>query len=78
MGLQSRLDGTKRILIEMMRRTGASIEDTRELIEVPQQQEAALRLYALSNPEDAPGIERVIRFRRRVAEEFERLLSRLQ
>ena len=64
-----------RIMIEMMRRTGASIEDTRELIEVPQKQQAALRLYALSNPEDAAGIERALKFRKRVAQEFERLLA---
>jgi hypothetical protein len=65
-----------RILIAMMRRTGASIEDTRELIEVPQEQEAALRLYARTNPEDAAGIERVLKFRERVADEFNRLCNR--
>lgn len=60
-------------------RTGTSIEDTRELIEVPQNQQAALRFSGLYNPEDAAGIERVLKFRKRVADEFERqvrLLSR--
>ena len=33
----------------------------------------ALLLYAERNPEDALGIERVLEFRRRVAEEFDRL-----
>ena len=37
--------------------------------------EAALLLYAERNPEDAQGIERVLQFRRRVAEEFKRLAA---
>jgi hypothetical protein len=32
-------------------------------------------LYAERNPEDALGIERVLQFRRRVAEEFERVVA---
>jgi hypothetical protein len=61
----------------MMRRTGASIDDKHELIEVARETERSLRPYALGNPEGASGIERVLNFRRRVAEEFERQLRLL-
>jgi len=61
-----------RILFEMMQRTGGTVDSIRELIAIPPEIEEALTLYAYKHPEDAFGIERVIRFRRRVAEEFER------
>lgn len=38
--------------------------------------ETRLLLYAEQNPEDALGVERVLEFRRRVAEEFDRLMGR--
>ena len=58
----------------MLGRNGETVESIRSLIAVPPEIEDALTLYARRNPEDAFGIERVIRFRRRVAEEFERLV----
>jgi hypothetical protein len=63
-----------RILFEMIIRKRETVESVRELIAIPQEIEEALSLYAYKHPEDALGIERVIRFRRRVAEEFERLV----
>jgi hypothetical protein len=44
------------------------------LIAVPPEIEAVLCLYAKHHPEDARGIERVLRFRKRVREEFDRLV----
>ncbi len=62
-------------LFALVGRNGDTIESVRELIAVPPRIEAALLLYAERNPEDALGIERVLQFRRRVAEEFERLAA---
>ncbi len=44
------------------------------LIAVPPEIEAVLCLYAKHHPEDAPGIEKVLSFRKRVWEEFDRLV----
>lgn len=63
-------------LFALVGRNGDTVESVRELIAVPPRMEAALLLYAERNPEDALGIERVLQFRRRVAEEFERLEER--
>jgi hypothetical protein len=60
-------------LFALIGRNGDTVESVRELIAVPPRMETALILYAQRNPEDARGIERVLQFRRRVAEEFERL-----
>ena len=60
-------------LFALIGRNGDTVEPVRELIAVPPRMEAALLLYAERNPEDALGIERVLEFRRRVAEEFDRL-----
>jgi hypothetical protein len=60
-----------RILFEMMQRSGGTVESFRELIAIPSEIEEALTCYAHKHPEDAFGIERAIRFRKRVAEEFE-------
>jgi hypothetical protein len=64
-----------RILFEMMQRSGGTAESIRELIAIPQETEEALTLYARRHPEDAYGIERVLRFRKRVAEEFDCLVA---
>jgi hypothetical protein len=58
----------------LIRRNANSVEAIRELIAVPPEIEDALRLYASHHPEDAKGIEKVLRFRRRVREEFDRLV----
>lgn len=60
-------------LFTLVGRNGDTVQSVRELIAVPPNIEAALWLYAERNPEDAQAIERVLQFRRRVAEEFERL-----
>jgi hypothetical protein len=44
------------------------------LIAVPPEIEAVLCLYAKHHPEDAPGIEKVLSFRKRVRAEFDRLV----
>ena len=45
-----------------------------ELIGIPTEIEDALTGYARKHPEDAFGIERVLSFRKRGAEEFENLI----
>ena len=60
-----------RSLFAMIGRNGDTVESIRELIAVPPNIEDALLLYAARHPEDAPGIKRVIEFRRQVAEKFE-------
>jgi hypothetical protein len=62
------------MLYAMLGRNGDTVESLRELIRVPAKIEAALRLYASKDREDGAGIEGVIEFRRRVSEEFERLV----
>jgi hypothetical protein len=65
-------------LFVLIRGEAASIESVRELIAVPPEIEAVLCLYATRHPEDARGIERVLRFRKRVREEFDRLVCASQ
>jgi hypothetical protein len=61
-------------LFVLIRRNSASVESIRELIAVPPEIEAVLLLYAKQHQEDARGIEKVLAFRKRVREEFDRLL----
>ena len=63
-----------RSLFVLIRRNAASVESIRDLIAVPPEIEAALCLYARHHPEDARGIEKVLSFRKRVREEFDRLV----
>ena len=65
-----------RVLFEMMQKSGGSLGSFRELISVPLELEAALLLYARKYPEDSAGIEKILGFRKRVADEFENLLSK--
>ena len=55
-------------------RLAAHVDSIRELIAVPSLIEHALGLYAMRFPEDAPAIEKVLSFRKRVREEFDRLI----
>jgi hypothetical protein len=55
-------------------RDGYSVEDVMELIEVPRETEQALRAYAKAEPSDARWVEAILKFRRRVALEFQRLV----
>jgi hypothetical protein len=52
-----------------------SVEELRELIAVPPRIERVLLSYAKAHVEDAHWIEACLKFRKTVAEEFERLLS---
>jgi hypothetical protein len=51
-----------------------SVEELRELIAVPPRIKRVLRAYAKAHVEDAHWIEACLKFRKAVAEEFERLL----
>ena len=51
-----------------------SVGELRELIAVPPRIERVLRAYAKAHVEDAHWIEACLKFRKAVAEEFERLL----
>ena len=50
----------------MMTRKHDTVESIRELIGIPPETEEVLVAYAHQHPEDAIGIERVLKFRRRV------------
>jgi hypothetical protein len=60
----------------MLGGNGDTVDTIRELIAVPREIETMLRAYAGQYPEYAIGIERVLQFRRRVGEEFERLVKK--
>lgn len=62
-------------LLALVRTDAASIEAVRELIGISPRIENALHRYMQAHPEDARGIEKVLRFRERVREEFERLVE---
>src|SRR5437667_12496527 len=51
-----------------------SVAELRELIAVPPRIERVLRAYAKAHAEEAHSIEACLKFRKAVAEEFERLL----
>jgi hypothetical protein len=52
-----------------------SLEAARDLIAVPHQIKDALRDYAERFPKDGDEIQVILRFRQRVAEEFEKLVE---
>jgi hypothetical protein len=54
--------------------TGNSLEELRKCIGVPSKIEHKLRVYAAMNPAEARWIEKILMFRKFVAEEFERLV----
>jgi hypothetical protein len=54
---------------------GNTVDDIRRLIEVPPDVEASLRSFISSYPEESFEIEYMLSFRRKVAEEFERILA---
>src|SRR5215472_14539561 len=51
-----------------------TITEIRELIQVPERVEKALRAYAKAYPDDAQWVERSIKFRSVVLQEFNRLV----
>lgn len=54
--------------------TGHTTEELRNCIGVPSKIDRKLRLYAAMNPAEARWIEKILMFRKFVAEEFERLV----
>ena len=64
-----------RCLVQLLGKNGHAIDKLRELIRVTPKEEAILRVSALHSPILAENIERVLRFRVHVAEEFERLIA---
>jgi hypothetical protein len=64
-----------RKLLMLIGRNGDTIESIRDLIAVPPEIERTMRLFVLEHPEESGGVERVLQFRRHVAEEFERLAA---
>jgi hypothetical protein len=64
-----------RDLYRMVAYGSCTVESIRELIAVPPEIESALRLYAERYPKDGQRIHCVLRFRERVAHEFERLVD---
>jgi hypothetical protein len=62
-------------LFALVRGNAASIEATRDLIGISPRIETVLRFYMRMRPEDARGIEKVLNFRKRVWEEFDRLVG---
>jgi hypothetical protein len=74
-GAQAPRDEARGLFV-LVRGNAASVESVRDLIAVPPGIESALRLYMTRHPEDAQGIEKVLEFRKRVREEFDRLVCK--
>jgi len=64
-----------RDLYRMVEYGSCTVESIRDLIAVPHEIESALREYADRFPKDGQRIHCVLRFRERVADEFERLVQ---
>jgi hypothetical protein len=64
-----------RDLYRMVTCGSCTVEGIRDLISVPREIESALREYADRFPKDGQRIRCVLRFRERVAQEFERLVE---
>jgi hypothetical protein len=62
-------------LVALVRTDAESVESVRELIDIPPRVERVLRYYMRTHPEDAAGLEKALRFRKSVREEFDRLVS---
>ena len=66
-----------RCLVQLLGKNGHTTDKLRELIRVTPKEEAILRTSALHSPILAEYIERVLRYRVQVAQEFERLIRAL-
>lgn len=64
-------------MVQLLGKNGHTIDNLRELIRVTPKEEAILRASALHSPILAEHIERVLRYRVQVAQEFERLIRAL-
>jgi serine/threonine protein kinase len=56
--------------VALVRADGESVESVRELIDIPPRVERVLRSYMRQYPEEAADVEKVLRFRKNVREEF--------
>ena len=65
-------------LLKLVRFNGSTVETIRELIDIPAETEEYFRSFVADHPEEESPIERVIEFRKRVREEFDRLVSELE
>lgn len=63
-------------LIRLLGKNGNTIDTLRQLIRASTEEETVLRAFALQHPEMAEYIERALRYRIRLEEEFESLVSR--
>lgn len=63
-----------RQIFGLLGKNGDTVESLRKLIAVPPRAEALLRAFARERPENQHGIEQMLAYRRRVGEEFERLV----
>jgi hypothetical protein len=61
-------------LLKLVRFNGSTVETIRELIDIPAETEEYFRSFVADHPEEESPIERVIEFRKRVREEFDRLV----
>lgn len=76
-------DVEARSLLKLVGRNGDTLEtirpdgqgSPRELIAVPLKVEAALQAYVQVYPEEQRGIEKILKFRKRVTEEFQKLVA---
>ena len=64
-------------MVQLLGKNGHTIDKLRELIRVTPKEEAILRASALHSSILAEHIERVLRYRVQVAQEFERLIRAL-
>ena len=62
-------------LVKMLGRNGSDVESLRELIEIPEETERVLRAFAAEYPDSGTRVERLLNFRKRVREEFEKLIQ---
>jgi hypothetical protein len=53
----------------------STLEDARDLISIPERQEQALKLFVAVARKEGASIARAVTFRRKVAEEFEKLAA---
>ena len=62
-------------LFKMLARNGGDRESLRELIEIPEKTDRILRAFVAECPDSKTRVERLLRFRKRVREEFEKLIQ---
>jgi hypothetical protein len=64
-----------RAIIRLVSLGTSTLEEARELISIPDRQEQALKLFVAVAGKEGASIARAVNFRRKVAEEFEKLAA---